>query len=81
MTPSTSTPPPREPANVEPMYGHWALEKSLTEHVITSDIVPIVSLTMAGMRGEFNRVKAERGWPKDAAPLWTIRWDYTETGD
>ena len=59
----------------------WGLERSVTEDTVALAAVDVVALTMDDMRAEFYRVKASRGWPESAQPLWHIGWTYTEPLD
>jgi len=58
----------------------FGMRQYVTEDQIRDAVVPVVEATMDAMRVEFDRMKAERGWPEDAAPLWEIRWHYSESG-
>lgn len=76
MNPHPGTQPPSE----QPEPRRWALEKCLTDDQIEQGRRHVVvDYTMEKMRAEFDRVKAERGWPENARPLWTIGWEYIET--
>lgn len=54
--------------------------RHLNDHLITDAAVPIVDMAMDEMRQEFERAKAEHGWPEDARPLWKIEWSYKVVG-
>jgi len=59
----------------------FGMKQLITDDMVTDARLNVVDATMFQMRREFDRMKTERGWPKDAAPLWEIRWHYTESGD
>lgn len=56
------------------------LHRYVLDQMVTDAAIPVVKMQMDEMRREFDRVKADRGWPEDARPLWKIGWEYSESG-
>jgi hypothetical protein len=62
-------------------YQEYGWQNTVTDFLLQAaneDESLVIAHMMDRGRHEFEKLKAERGWPEDAAPLWQVRWTYLE---